>query len=464
MDLKQTQKLALDKIESDLFTNNVRQSIKQNIRERQNTREAFKDAFEVLLETQESSTKTQKDILEELKKLNNEMRQNIQEQREEPIEEEELSEQEEIEEEEEPPRPHMRLPGFLYRVVTGVNPSTVTLLIRKAIIGTAGIASAIAATKYLGEKLSDRTGNERFGTSFDVMEPSVNALKDNLYKLSTETALTIYNQANLYPESKADISGLSNLIHKGIIGSAGANAALAAYRLIADSLSFDQISRFIGKIKTGLKPPSLSSDVIGILNPSSSDVIRASDILKPPSSDLKPSTQKQLFKPSKIPINLFALPQGTAEPPSSNLIEGQPPQNQPIIPHTFAPFYLQSKKQSPFPVTKTNKPLLPRAPNNFPPVSKLLSTDLRDLDRLSGTLPVMYYHLEERIKTLKSKPRKTETKLDTLQDFLRYRKELGEYTDYFNSHYDMRNILDQKNIKTIFSPISSWLLLWLAIY
>lgn len=66
MDLNHIQKLARNKIETDLFTNNVRQAIKQNARERQNQREAFKDAFEVLLESQESSTKTQKDILKEL--------------------------------------------------------------------------------------------------------------------------------------------------------------------------------------------------------------------------------------------------------------------------------------------------------------------------------------------------------------------------------------------------------------
>ena len=184
MDLNQMRKLTLDKIETDLFTNNVRQSIKQNIRERQNKREAFKDAFEVLLESQEASTQTQKDILEELKKLNNEMRENIQEQREEPIEEEELtetSEDEDSEDSEGESRPHFRLPGLLYRgfkgLVSRVNPSTATTLIRNGLIGTAGIASAIAATKYLGEQLSDRTGNERFGTSFDVMEPSVMLLK-----------------------------------------------------------------------------------------------------------------------------------------------------------------------------------------------------------------------------------------------------------------------------------------------
>ena len=370
MDIKRIQKISTDKIESDLYTNNVRQKIRQNIREKQDSREAFKDAFEVLLETQESSTKTQKDILEELKKLNSEMRENIQEQgeaNEELSEEEELSEQSEAEDDN--PRPHMRLPGLLYRgfkgLVSRVDPSNITSLIRNGLIGTAGIASAILATQYLGEQLSDRTGNEQFGTSFDNMEPTVNALKDNLYKLSTETALTIYNQANSYPESKADISGLSNLIYKGIIGSAGANAALAAYRLIADKLSFDQISRFISKIKTGLKgttkpliAPSLKSSDIFETKPLITDqTLKSSDIFKTSqlkSSDIiKPPIIPDLTKPSKNPINLFDLPQNQPIIPDT-FASYSKPQNQPIIPDTFAPFFSSIKPR--------DKPLLPRPP------------------------------------------------------------------------------------------------------
>ena len=358
MDLKQAQKLTLDKVESDLYTNNVRQSIKQNIRERQNTREAFKDAFEVLLESQESSTKTQKDILEELKKLNNEMRENIQEQREEPIEEEELtetSEDEDSEDSEGESRPHFRLPGLLYRgfkgLVSRVNPSTATTLIRNGLIGTAGIASAIAATKYLGEQLSDRTGNDRFGTSFDVMEPSVNALKDNLYKLSTETALTIYNQARA--SGDAIPPGLSNIIYKEIIGSAGANAALAAYRLIADRLSFDQISRFINKIKTGLKEKTPSLIIEG--EPTRA-LVKVADIIQQPSVLQTPD----LIKPSKNPINLYDQPLKSSDiftPFSLNqpIISLQTPskqnsfpQNQPVIPDTFTPFLQTPSKQNHF--------------------------------------------------------------------------------------------------------------------
>ena len=41
--------------------------------------------------------------------------------------------------------------------------------------------------------------------------------------------------------------------------------------------------------------------------------------------------------------------------------------------------------------------------------------------------------------------------METLQDFLRYKKELTEYMDYFNSHYDMTNNFAQTTLKPFFS-------------
>lgn len=258
MDLQQLKKITKDKIEADTYTKIVRQNIKRNIRERQNAREAFKEAFEVLLESQGTSTKTQNAMLKELKKLNQRMQQNVNNGYDKRIEASEASEDERSEASEgELSRPHMRIPELLYQGFKGsfsrVEPSTITSLIRKGLIGTFGIASAIAATNYLGDQLSESTGNERYGTSADTFEPNKNVLKDNLYKLSTETALTIYNQAKVKPDS--GVSGLSDLIYKGIIGSAGTNAAIAAYRLIADRLSPDSTFQSINTIKRGLLKP-----------------------------------------------------------------------------------------------------------------------------------------------------------------------------------------------------------------
>ena len=70
MDIEQTKKLPQDKIEADFLTRIVRRSIKRKERERQQAREAFREAFEVLLESQDKSTKTQNLILDELQRLN----------------------------------------------------------------------------------------------------------------------------------------------------------------------------------------------------------------------------------------------------------------------------------------------------------------------------------------------------------------------------------------------------------
>ena len=59
MDINQTKKLSQDKIEADFLTKIVRPNIKRKEREKQDAREAFREAFEVLLESQGKSTKTQ---------------------------------------------------------------------------------------------------------------------------------------------------------------------------------------------------------------------------------------------------------------------------------------------------------------------------------------------------------------------------------------------------------------------
>lgn len=199
MDVKQIKKLTKDKIEADTFTKIVRQNIKQNKIERQNAREAFKEAFEVLLEAQDTNTKTQNAMLKELKKLNHRMQQNLNDGQE-VVDEEEPSENEEEPSENEA-KPHMRIPEVLYRGLSGLLSRVESSIITKALVGTVGIASAIAASSYLGDQPGNQTGNERYATSADTFEPNLNMLKDNLYKLSTETALAIYDQTKLQPDA-----------------------------------------------------------------------------------------------------------------------------------------------------------------------------------------------------------------------------------------------------------------------
>lgn len=199
MDEKQIKKLTKDKIEADTFTKIVRQNIKQNKIERQNAREAFKEAFEVLLEAQDTNTKTQNAMLKELKKLNHRMQQNLNDGQE-VVDEEEPSENEEEPSENEA-KPHMRIPEVLYRGLSGLLSRVESSIITKALVGTVGIASAIAASSYLGDQPGNQTGNERYATSADTFEPNLNMLKDNLYKLSTETALAIYDQTKLQPDA-----------------------------------------------------------------------------------------------------------------------------------------------------------------------------------------------------------------------------------------------------------------------
>ena len=70
MDIDQTKKLSQDKIEADFLTRIVKRNIKRKEREKQDAREAFSEAFEVLLESQDKSTKTQDLMLDELQRLN----------------------------------------------------------------------------------------------------------------------------------------------------------------------------------------------------------------------------------------------------------------------------------------------------------------------------------------------------------------------------------------------------------
>ena len=322
--------------------------------------------------------------------------------------------------------PHMRIPKLLYQGFKGlfsrVEPSTITSLIRKALIGTAGIASAIAATNYLGYQLSERTGNERYGTSADTFEPTINMLKDNLYKISTETALAIYNQAKVKPDGSG-VSGLSDLIYKGIIGSAGTNAAIAAYRLIADRLSPDGIFQSINTIKRGLlkpfqrtkKLPELTAlallppDVQQPVQPVSQTVsqpvqpvsqtvspkrdyplLTSRDVLQPVSL-VSPQHQKNLgFLSSRDVFPPFQpVPQAKQDYPLS-LRDVFPPfqpvpqakQDYPLSLRDVFPTVPQPVSQPVEPVFyKLDKPLFPEPPHNeFPPLDKLLSTDLKKLD------------------------------------------------------------------------------------
>ena len=70
MDIDHTKKLSQDKIEADFLTQIVRRNIRRKEREKQDAREAFREAFEVLLESQDKSTKTQDLMLDELQRLN----------------------------------------------------------------------------------------------------------------------------------------------------------------------------------------------------------------------------------------------------------------------------------------------------------------------------------------------------------------------------------------------------------
>ena len=70
MDISQAKKLSQDKIEADFLTKIVRRNIKRKERERRQAREAFREAFEVVLESQDKSTKTQNLMLDELQRIN----------------------------------------------------------------------------------------------------------------------------------------------------------------------------------------------------------------------------------------------------------------------------------------------------------------------------------------------------------------------------------------------------------
>ena len=70
MDISQAKKLSQDKIEADFLTKIVRRNIKRKELQKQKAREAFREAFEVLLESQDASTKTQNLMLDELQRLN----------------------------------------------------------------------------------------------------------------------------------------------------------------------------------------------------------------------------------------------------------------------------------------------------------------------------------------------------------------------------------------------------------
>ena len=70
MDIDHTKKLSQDKIEADFLSRIVRRNIKRKECEKQDAREAFREAFEVLLESQDKSTKTQDLMLDELQRLN----------------------------------------------------------------------------------------------------------------------------------------------------------------------------------------------------------------------------------------------------------------------------------------------------------------------------------------------------------------------------------------------------------
>lgn len=137
MDIAQAVKLSQDKIEADLFTRLVRRSIKRKERERQQAREDFREAFEVLLESQDKSTKTQDLMLEELRNLNR----NIDDDEpvgrdrpdgrirrpQEPDDITDSSTDEELSDEDYPQH-HMRLPNLLYQGT------------RRGIVGAADLA------------------------------------------------------------------------------------------------------------------------------------------------------------------------------------------------------------------------------------------------------------------------------------------------------------------------------------
>lgn len=129
MDIDQAKKLPQNKTEADLLTRLVRRSIKRKEREKQQAREDFREAFEVLLESQDKSTKTQDLMLEELRNLNR----NIDDEpvgrnprrRQEPDDISDSSTDEESSVEPfdvdyAPPRPHMRLQIYYIKVLVVV--------------------------------------------------------------------------------------------------------------------------------------------------------------------------------------------------------------------------------------------------------------------------------------------------------------------------------------------------------
>ena len=137
MNIDKAKKLSRDKIEADLLTGLVRRSIKRKERERQQAREDFKEAFEVLLESQDKSTKTQDLMLEELRNLNRNIDdepigrdRRHQRHRHEPddISDESTDEESDVDN----PRPHKRWPGLLYSGTVG--------LTRRGIVGAANLA------------------------------------------------------------------------------------------------------------------------------------------------------------------------------------------------------------------------------------------------------------------------------------------------------------------------------------
>lgn len=430
MDVKQIKKLTKDKIEADTFTKIVRQNIKRNKIERQNAREAFKEAFEVLLEAQDTNTKTQNAMLKELKKLNHRMQQNLNDGQE-VVDEEEPSENEEEPSENEA-KPHMRIPEVLYRGLSGLLSRVESSIITKALVGTVGIASAIAASSYLGDQPGNQTGNERYATSADTFEPNLNMLKDNLYKLSTETALAIYDQTKLQPDA-GGVSGLSDLIYRGIIGSAGTNAAIAAYRLIADKLSPDSILQSINSIKRGLMKPfqkkknyqhllrfHLMLNLFKRGNRTSTPSLFSSDVFPPAAPPLQQDYPLSVFQPTT-----YSLPRVAHSLFSSDVF---PTVSQPVPQPVFQ---------------KLDKPVFPKPPNNdFPIVDKLFSTDLKKLDYLYSRLSNMKYNIENKINVLRIKQNKTQEDENLLREYLRQEKEINDYFQYFFEHHEMRSFLE----------------------
>ena len=138
------------------------------------------------------------------------------------------------------------------------------------------------------------------------------------------------------------------------------------------------------------------------------------------------------FAPAKITANEILIPS----------LPAKEPQNQPIIPDTFAPGRIATPQN---PAGQITANALPPPPNSsFPPVDKLIDKDLEDLVEMYSNLNQLFYYTDRQIKKLEKKPTKTKLDLFLLNNLKKDRQSLVDYQDYLSTFYIMKNELNYR--------------------